>query len=147
MSDIYEFFKPITLFKNSMGKSWLLVTKLGPCVALGYHLHPEQQITSTKTLIVLTQAKEVPRTSMRINSLYFLNCEKCFGIVQTIMSGGYSRKFLERQCKIQLPRENLGEQKIPEKALFRFSKSIKSKILTSMVPPLGYTGFITILPF
>ena len=30
------------------------------------------------------------------------------------MSGGYSRKFFERQCKIQLPGENLGEQKIPE---------------------------------
>ena len=41
ISDIYEFFKSITLFKNSMGKSWLLVTKLGPCVALGHHLHPE----------------------------------------------------------------------------------------------------------
>ena len=82
-----------------------------------------------------------------------MNREKCFGIKLTItevciiMSGGYSRKFLQRQCKIQFPRDNLGEQKILEKALLRLSKSLKSKILTSMVPPTGYTGFITILSF
>ena len=29
MSNIYEFFKSITLFTNSTWKSWLLVTKLG----------------------------------------------------------------------------------------------------------------------
>ena len=42
MSDIYEFFKSITFFINWMWKSWLLVTKLGTCVALTHHLHHEQ---------------------------------------------------------------------------------------------------------
>ena len=39
MSDIYEFFKSITLFTNSIWKPWLLITKLGACVALIHHLH------------------------------------------------------------------------------------------------------------
>ena len=39
------------------------------------------------------------------------------------MTDGYSGKFLQRQCKIQLPRDNLGEQNVPENALFRLSKS------------------------
>ena len=63
------------------------------------------------------------------------------------MSGGYSEKFWQRQCKIQLPRDNLGEKKVLKSALFRLSESLKSKILTTMVPPPGYTGFITNLPF
>ena len=42
MSDVYELFKSITLFKNLMWKFWLLVTKLDACIALGYHLHHEQ---------------------------------------------------------------------------------------------------------
>ena len=32
MSDIYKFFKSITLFTNSLWKSWPLVIKLGACV-------------------------------------------------------------------------------------------------------------------
>ena len=39
VSDIYEFFKSITLFTNSIWKSWLLITKLGACVALIPHLY------------------------------------------------------------------------------------------------------------
>ena len=42
MKDLYESFKLITFFSNSMRKSWLLVTKLGVCITLGYHLHHEQ---------------------------------------------------------------------------------------------------------
>ena len=42
MSDIYEFFRSVTLFTNSMEKSWLLVTKLGACITLGNHLHHKQ---------------------------------------------------------------------------------------------------------
>ena len=38
------------------------------------------------------------------------------------MSGGYSGKFLQRQCKIQLSRDNLGEQKVLKSAFCRFSK-------------------------
>ena len=40
------------------------------------------------------------------------------------MSGGYSGKFLQRQCKIQLFRDNLGEQKVLESAFFRLSEGL-----------------------
>ena len=39
------------------------------------------------------------------------------------------------------------ESKILEKAFFRLSKSLRSKILATMVPSPGYTGFITNLLF
>ena len=66
------------------------------------------------------------------------------------MLGGYSKKFLQRQHKIQFSRDNLGEQqaKGPGEHIFRFSESLKSKILAAMLPPLRYTEFIiTNLPF
>ena len=56
---------------------------------------------------------------------------------------GIIRKFSQKQCKIQLPRYNLGEQEVLESALSTLSKSPKSKIFTTMVPPPKYTGFIT----
>ena len=34
ISNTYKFFKSITIFTNTMWKSWLLKTKLGACVAL-----------------------------------------------------------------------------------------------------------------
>ena len=49
------------------------------------------------------------------------------------MSGGYSGKLSQRQCKIQLSRDDLGDQKVLESALFRLSKSLKSIIITTMV--------------
>ena len=63
------------------------------------------------------------------------------------MSGGYLGKLSQRQCKIQLPRDNLGEQNVVDSAFFRSSKSLKSKSLATMAPPAGYTGFITNLPY
>ena len=63
------------------------------------------------------------------------------------MSGGYLGKFLQRQCKIHLPRDNLWEPNVLESAFFRLWKSLKSKILATMVPATGYTGFIMDLPF
>ena len=63
------------------------------------------------------------------------------------MSGGYSGKFSQRQCEIQLPGDNLGEQKVLESAFFRLSKSLKFKILATMVQRIVYTRFITNLPF
>ena len=85
---------------------------------------------------------------MRINSSYFLNYEKIYVSKQTdiavcsIMPGEYSGKFWQRQSKFQLPSDNLGELKVMESPLFRLSKSLKSKIFTSMVLPSEYTGFI-----
>ena len=52
------------------------------------------------------------------------------------MSGRYLGKFLQRQCKIELPRDNLGKQNVLEKAFFRFLKSLQSKILAPVVPPM-----------
>ena len=54
--------------------------------------------------------------------------------------------FLEENAKFTF----LGiicESKVLEKTFFRLSKNLKSKILAAMVPPPGYTGFITNLPF
>ena len=55
--------------------------------------------------------------------------EKCCGIkqaiieVRVVMLGGYSVKFSRRQCKIQLPRDNLREQKVLEGAFFRLQRA------------------------
>ena len=48
MSDIYEYLKSVTLFTNSMWKSWLLITKLGVWVALIQHLLYQLQICVSK---------------------------------------------------------------------------------------------------
>ena len=45
------------------------------------------------------------------------------------MSGEYLRKFSRRQCKIQLSRDILGEQKALKSAFLRLSKKLKSKNL------------------
>ena len=55
-----------------------------------------------------------------------------------VTSGGYSGKFLQSQCEIQLTMDNLGEQKVLESTFFRLIKSLKSKILATMVPPPRY---------
>ena len=60
------------------------------------------------------------------------------------MSGVYSGKFSQRQCKIQLSRENLGEQNVLESAFFRVF--LKSKISATGATS-GYAGFITNLQF
>ena len=75
-------------------------------------------------------------------------CEIQLAIIEAriIVPRGYSGKFSKRQCKIQLPMDNVGEQKVLESFLVKFSKSLKSKILTTMVPFPGYTEFITNLP-
>ena len=52
------------------------------------------------------------------------------------MPDGYSGKFSQRQCKIQLSGDNLGEQKVLESVFFRLSKSLNSKSLATMVPLL-----------
>ena len=63
------------------------------------------------------------------------------------MLSGYSGKFLQRKWEIQLPRDNLREQKVLRNAFFMDSKSLKSKILATRVPPPRHAGFITNLPF
>ena len=77
MSDIYEFFQSITLFTNSMWKSWLLLTKLRAGVALDRYLHYEQEIHVNKALIILAQSKghpenlvwKIDRKSLKIDTV------------------------------------------------------------------------------
>ena len=49
MSDIYESSKLITLSIKLMWKTWVLVTKLDECIALGHHLHHEQKIRVSRS--------------------------------------------------------------------------------------------------
>ena len=58
ISDLDEVFKLITLFINSMWKSWLLVTKLGTALLLATIFIMSSRSVSTKALIVLAISKE-----------------------------------------------------------------------------------------
>ena len=59
MSHIYEFFKSIALFKNSMWKSWLLATKLhARIVTMATIFIMSSRSGFTKALLVLALAKE-----------------------------------------------------------------------------------------
>ena len=69
ISDIYEFFMSITLFINSMWKSWQLIMKLGACVAPVHHLHLQILICVNKA-VVLALVKAASRTSLKINAIY-----------------------------------------------------------------------------
>ena len=62
MSDLYNFFKSVTIFRNMMWTSWLLLTKLGACITISRSM-------STKAQTFLLQGKEIPETSLRINSV------------------------------------------------------------------------------
>ena len=65
LSGTYEFSNSITLFTNSMRKYWLLINKLGACVALVHHpsiclstiFIISFRSVSTKALIALALAK------------------------------------------------------------------------------------------
>ena len=66
------------------------------------------------------------------------------------MPYGYWGKFSRKQCKIQLSKYNLGEQKVLESAFFGFQKGLKFKtftLVTTIDLPPEYAGFITNLPF
>ena len=65
MSDIYEYLKSVTLFTNSLWKSWLLITKLGVWVALIFFI--SFRFVSAKYVIVLAVAKQVSATNLKIN--------------------------------------------------------------------------------
>ena len=69
MPDIYEFFKSITFFANSVWKLWLVVTKLGAFFALATIFIMNSRSMPTKGLIVLALAKEALGTSLRINTV------------------------------------------------------------------------------
>ena len=62
------------------------------------------------------------------------------------MSGGYSEKFSQRQCKIQLPSNDLRKHLLGG-CIFQTFKEPKIQNFGNWVPPPGYAGFITNLPF
>ena len=76
MSEIYEFFKSITLFTNSMWKSWLLIAKVCACIALVHDLHHQLYIRVNKALIVLALVKEASETSLQINTIFNVQTKK-----------------------------------------------------------------------
>ena len=45
--------------------------------------------------------------------------------IRVVMSREYSGKFSQRQCKIQLSKDNLGEEKVLESSFCGISKSLK----------------------
>ena len=98
---------------------------------------------SNKALIVLALAKEPPGTGLGINR-YFVIFKPWKVLWNYIDYCWNSQADIE---EIQLFRDNLGEQKVLKNAFCRHSKRLKSKSLATMVPPPGYTGFITNFPF
>ena len=62
MSDIYEFFKPITLFTNSMWKYWPLITKSCAYIAPVYHLHHHLWIRVNKSTYFSLKVKVLAKT-------------------------------------------------------------------------------------
>ena len=57
------------------------------------------------------------------------------------MASGYSGKFLQRQCRIQVSRINLGENKVLNDAFFRLSREPKIPTFCNYKPPvLSYSG-------
>ena len=145
-----------------MWKSWQLITKLGACVALFHHLHHPLLIRVNKSSYCFgTSESSVKNEFENQCNLQFSNHENCCGIIIDVVFfffnfiylffwlllkfffGGYSRKFLRRQCKIQFSRGNLREQKVLESAFSSFQGALKSKILATMVPPPGHIGYIT----
>ena len=66
-----NFSSHLHFLKNSRGKSWLLVKDLGVWVTLSYHIFimSSRSIHVKKAQIVLAPVKEVPRTSLIINTV------------------------------------------------------------------------------
>ena len=70
MSDIYEFFRSITLFTNLMEKSRLLATKLGGCILLATIFIISSRSVSIKPLIIVLEiSKEGPGMSLWISTI------------------------------------------------------------------------------
>ena len=100
MSDLYEFFKSVTIFTNLMWKSWLLLTKLGVCITIN-----SRSVSTKKAHTFLLQGKEIPEMSLRINTVCsFQNMKSAVELnrlieIPNIMSHGYSENFSWRQSK------------------------------------------------
>ena len=111
ISDFYEFFMLITLFINSMWKSWLLVTILASCVRcsrlLSWAVDPCQR---KQELFCHKQKKRQGRVRESIQFVIFKQWKVlCNWIDYYWNSYCYdSGKFSQRQWKTQLSKDNLG---------------------------------------
>ena len=82
MLHIYELFKSIKLFTNSIWKSWLLMTILDACVVLVHHLHHQLLIRVNKSTYYFGTSERGIRNEFENQcNLQFLNHEKCCGII------------------------------------------------------------------
>ena len=70
MSDLYEFRQSITLFAHSIWKSWLLIMKLGACVALCYHLHHEHLTLVSQSMNCFRTTDRRTSNELRFNKVW-----------------------------------------------------------------------------
>ena len=72
MSNIYDFFKSITLFIKTMWKSWLLRIKLGVCVTLVHHLQIVtlvQHLQCQQSAFCFDPTERRVKKSLKINTI------------------------------------------------------------------------------
>ena len=105
-----------------------------------------------KAQIVLAQVKEAPGASLGLQFVISKPWKKLWNWIyyywnSYCTSCGYSVEFSQRQCKIQLTRDNLGEQKVLEISFFRLSECLKSKISLWQTAWCQVSGFNTELLF
>ena len=114
-------------------------------IKLALILIMSSRFVSNKALIVLAPAKEPLRTGLGINRYFVIfrpwkvlgnYIDYCWNLYCYVMR--ILRKFNFLGIIWDSKRMN---------AFCRHSKRLKSKILATMVPPPGYTGFITNFPF
>ena len=105
---------------------------------------------SIKALVFLAQVKEGPGKSLVWKSVQFLifkpwkvlkNLIDYYWNSNCFVKGIFRKVLAKRQFKIQLSRNNLGEHKVLQNGFFRLSRSLKSKILATIMPPPKYMGF------
>ena len=125
MSDIYEFFKSITLFKNSMRKSWLLVTKLGPNVALSCHLHPEQQIQVNKNTYSFDTSERSTKNEYENQQFVIFELQKVFWNCIDYYVRWIFKKVLGKIVQNSTSQGKLGRTKDPSESTFQAFKRSK----------------------
>ena len=89
---------------------------------------------STKSLIILAVVKEVPSTSLRINTVFDSLSNKKYTVELNRLlskSRGISGEFLRRQCKIQVFRDGGAEG--PRGCIFQAFREFKNQNSETMV--------------
>ena len=148
MSNIYKFFKLVTLLTNSMENSRLLITKSVVCVALSYNLHHEQEIRVNKSSYCFSTSESSTRNEFE-KKYSLLNHEKCYAIKQTVieipivMLWDIQESFGKGNSKFNFLGIIWGRKRSRRVNFFKLSESLKLKVLATMEPRPRYTGLIT----